>query len=65
VARILKRHQIHASARRGKGSHRIFFDVHGNFYPVPCHKKDPELHPNVIDAIIRKFDLSEEEFYGS
>jgi predicted RNA binding protein YcfA (HicA-like mRNA interferase family) len=65
VVKLLKRHQIHASRKRGKGSHRVFYDDHGNFFPVPCHKKDPELDPRVIDSIIRKFNLPEEEFYGS
>lgn len=70
---ILKTFGIEEDARRGKGSERLFVGVVGGSivsYPTKCHNENDEKPIAVINAIRRRFNLTErdgisdDEFYG-
>ncbi|MBI4011770.1 MAG: type II toxin-antitoxin system HicA family toxin [Candidatus Rokubacteria bacterium] len=56
--------------RPGKGSHIILIRPHtpggmrGLTYPVSCHRPGAEVSGPVIRAILRRFEISEDDFWA-
>jgi len=46
---------------RQSGSHRIYKNAEGRRVTVPYHS-GKELHPNILESILRDADLTTEEF---
>ncbi len=73
LRKILKRYGVLEDKTRGKGSERMFVRVIDGVvvrYPTKCHNEGDEKPVPVIEAIRRRFQLTEEngvsdkQFYG-
>ena len=73
LLRILRRFNVYAEKRRGKGSERMLcrmVDGRLERYPIRCHSESEEKPRAVVKAIRRRFRLMKEdgipdgEFYG-
>jgi len=50
--------------RRGKGSHRMFYQADtNNYYPIKCHGEGAELNKEIVRAARERFNIKIEEFY--
>jgi hypothetical protein len=70
LLRLLKRFGITEDKKRGKGSERILIEdrgIDGKYkgpqYPIKCHGDDTEHSAKLIDAILRRFSIPEDQFW--
>lgn len=70
LAKKLKQYDVIPLKKRGKGSERIFIrpirngELKGPQYPIKCHGEGTEISKQVIVALLRRFDIDEDEFYS-
>jgi len=66
----LKPYGVTSLTKRGKGSERILLretapgSKKGSQYPVKDHGLGTEIYIPIINAILRRFEINEDEFWG-
>ena len=66
----LKPYGVISLKKRGKGSERILLKPNepgskkGPQFPIKDHGQSTEINAKVIDAIIRRFEIDEDEFWN-
>lgn len=69
LLKILKNYGILSLTKRGKGSERILLrpsepnSKKGPQYPIKDHGDGTEISIQVINAILRRFDINQDEFW--
>jgi hypothetical protein len=67
--RLKKEYGVYCEKSKGKGSERIFYRPNepetkkGPQFTIKCHGEGDEISVPVIKALLRRFEISEAEFW--
>jgi hypothetical protein len=65
----LKAFGVHENKGRGKGSERLFIQIdpatgRNRSYPIKCHGEGDDVGKGTLKACLRRFDITNEQFWG-
>ena len=70
LLKLLKQHGVIEVSARGKGSERLLIQdrgiggkYQGPQYPIKCHGDDTEYSAKLVDTILSRFAINEDEFW--